>query len=66
MAPQENIMTTVELNWFMQLIASALAKSPREVTVYDVEYIKEHHGEIYNRCRTLARIYAENFAQNND
>lgn len=59
-------MTSVELNWFMQLIASTLAKSPREVTVYDVEYIKEYHIEIYNRCRTLARIYAENFAQRDE
>lgn len=59
-------MTTIELNWFMQLIASALAKSPREVTVYDVEYIRENHIEIYNRCRTLARIYAENFAQRDE
>ena len=59
-------MTTVELNWFMQLIASALAKSPREVTLYDVEHIREHHSELYNRCRTLARIYAENFAQRDE
>lgn len=59
-------MTTTELNWFMQLIASALAKSPREVTMYDVDYLKEHHAEIYNRCRTLARIYAETFAQRDE
>lgn len=59
-------MTTVELNWFMQLIASALCKSPREVTLHDVDYLKEHHAEIYNRCRTLARIYAENFAQRDE
>lgn len=56
-------MTTTEFNWFMQLIASVLAKSPREVTLYDVDYLKEHHAEIYNRCRNLARIYAETFAQ---
>ena len=59
-------MTTVEFNWFLQLIASALAKSPREVTLYDVDYLKEHHSEIYNRCRTLARIYAETFAQRDE
>lgn len=59
-------MTTTELNWFMQLIASALAKSPREVTMYDVDYLKEHHSDIYNRCRTLARIYAETFAQRDE
>jgi hypothetical protein len=59
-------MTTIELNWFMQLIASALAKSPREVTMYDVDYLKEHHSEVYSRCRTLARIYAENFAQRDE
>ena len=56
-------MTTVELNWFMQLIASVLAKSPRAVTLHDIDYLKEHHSEVYNRCRTLARIYAENFAK---
>lgn len=59
-------MTTIELNWFMQLIASALAKSPREVTQHDVAYLKEKHAEIYNRCRTLARIYAETFAQRDE
>lgn len=59
-------MTTIELNWFMQLIASALCKSPREVTMYDVDYLKEHHSEVYERCRTLARIYAENSAQRDE
>ena len=59
-------MTTTELNWFMQLIASALAKSPREVTMSDIDYLKENHSDIYNRCRTLARIYAETFAQRDE